>query len=119
MKQSAASTITYRPVFIPPLLLIVTFGLYGLVWFYKTSDELIRYNKQEGNPLAWLIMALIPLLNIFAVFFHAQAVEKFSKRDGREGIGATLIFLMWLFPPLALLFIQAEMNAVAGGKKGS
>ena len=64
-------------------------------------------------------MALIPLLNIFAVFFHAQAVEKFSKRDGREGIGATLIFLMWLFPPLALLFIQAELNAVAVGKKGS
>ena len=46
----------------------LTLGIYGLYWFYSTAEELIKTNKQEDNSLLWLLMALIPIVNLFAVW---------------------------------------------------
>ncbi len=110
MTEQDTPTIKHRNVILIFILFHVTLGIYGLYWFYATSSELIRYNRQEGNPLAWLIMALIPVLNVFAIWWQAQAVEQFSKHGGHEGYGATFIFVFWLAPPLAMMLIQAELN---------
>ena len=91
----------------------VTFGIYGLYWFYRTSDEMIRLTESDENPLAWLIMALIPVLNIIAIWYQAKAVERLSKQAGAAGFSATFIFVLWVIPPLAMLMIQAELNARA------
>ena len=95
------------------ILWVITFGTYGLYWFYSTSDELIRLTKREANPLGWLILALIPVVNLFVIWLHATAVEELSKQDGMAGIGAQFIFILWLIPPLAVLLIQAELNTRA------
>ena len=110
MTEQDTPTIKHRNVVAVFILFHVTLGIYGLYWLYATSSELMRYNRRDGNPLAWLIMALIPVLNVFAVWLHALEVEKFSKQDGNEGYGATFIFVLWLAPPLAMMFIQAELN---------
>ncbi len=110
MTEQNTATIKHRNVILIFILFHVTLGIYGLYWLYATSSELMAYNRRDGNPLAWLLMALIPVLNVFAIWFHAQEVEKFSKHGGHEGYGATFIFVLWLAPPLAMMFIQAELN---------
>ena len=95
------------------VLPVVTLGIYGLYWFYRTSDDLIRMTESDENPLAWLLMALIPVLNVFAIWNQAKAVERLSKQGGVAGFSAACIFLLWLMPPLAMLVIQAELNTKA------
>ena len=62
-------------VAIPPIL---TLGIYGLIWLDETSDELISHNKQHNNPLVWLLLALLPPLNVVAMWWYSEAVAKMS-----------------------------------------
>ena len=95
------------------VLPVATLGIYGLYWFYRTSDEMIRLTESDENPLAWLLMALIPVLNVVALWNQAKVVEQLSKQGGAAGFSATFIFVLWVIPPLAMLIIQAELNARA------
>ena len=101
-----------RNVIMVPILFIITFGIYGLYWFYQTADEMIRHNKQENeNPLVWLILALIPIVNLFAIWKHTQAVEQMSEKK----VSGVVLFLLWLiFSPAALIWTQSELNKRAG-----
>mgnify|MGYP001397975550 CR=1 FL=1 len=106
-----------RNVFIVPVLLVVTLGLYGLVWLYSTADELIRYNKQRDNPFLWLILALIPPLNVVAIWFHSQAVAQMSASETGKGINGILLFVLWFIPIpflVAMILSQMELNKRAG-----
>jgi len=97
-----------------PVLFIITFTIYGLYWFYQTADEMIRHNKQENeNPLVWLILALIPIVNLFAIWKHTQAVEQMSEKK----VSGVVLFLLWftlIFIPVALVWTQSELNKRAG-----
>ncbi len=95
------------------VLPVATLGIYGLYWFYRTSDDLIRLTESDENPLAWLLMALIPVLNVVAILNQAKAVERLSKQGGAAGFSSTFIFVLWVIPPLAMLMIQSELNARA------
>ena len=114
--DSHTAIFKHRNVVVVPILFIVTLGIYGLYWFYSTSSELMRYNRREGNPLAWMLIATLPVVNVFAIWWQAQEVEKLSKEEGDEGLGATFVFVLWLAPPLAMMFIQAELNTKSAGK---
>ena len=93
----------------------LTFGLYGLYWFYSTAEELITTNMQEDNSLLWLLMALIPIVNLFAIWKHAQAVGTMtSNMKGGNGINPKLLFFLWLaFHPVAMLWSQSQLNKLA------
>ncbi len=119
MMEQDTAIIKHRNVVVVPLLFIVTLGIYGLYWFYSTSSELMSYNRRDGNPLAWMLIAAMPVINVFAIWWHAQEVEKFSKQDGNEGMGATFVFVLWLAPPLAMMFIQGELNTRAVRARGA
>lgn len=101
-----------RNVIMVSILFIITLGIYGLYWFYQTASEMIRYNKQENeNPFVWLILALIPIVNLYAIWKHAQAVELMTQK-GTSGI---LLLILWIvFAPIALILIQLELNKRAG-----
>ena len=101
-----------RNVIMVPILFIITFGIYGLYWFYQTADEMIRHNKQANeNPLVWLILARFPSVKRLAVWKHTQAVEQMGEKNVRGGV----LFLLWLiFSPAALIWTQSELNKRAG-----
>ena len=77
------------------VLFFITFGIYGLFWLYSTSDELIRLTNKNASALLWLVLALIPILNIITLWNHSQAVAEVSKMEGREGggINGVLLFI--------------------------
>ena len=93
----------------------LTLGIYGLYWFYSTAEELIKTNKQEDNSLLWLLMALIPIVNLFAIWKHAQAVGTMtSNMKGENGINPILLFFLWLaVNPVAVLWTQSKLNKLA------
>ena len=105
--------VMHRNPLIVIVLLIITFGIYGLYWVYSTSDELIRLTNKNDSALLWLVLALIPILNIITLWYHSQAVAEVSRMEGREGsrINGVLLFVLWLiFWPIAIFISQQELN---------
>ncbi len=93
------------------ILFVITLGIYGLYWFYSTANELIQRNKQDENPFIWLIMALIPIVNLFAIWKHAQAVELMTEKR----VNGMVLFLLWVvIIPVAIIVTQMELNKLAG-----
>ena len=106
-----------RNVVMVPILWFITLGIYGLVWLYSTSDELIRYNKQNDNPFLWLVLALIPPLNIVTIWFHSQAVARMSAGETGKGINNIVLFIIWFVPIpflVGMVVSQMQLNKHAG-----
>ena len=98
-----------------PILFVITLGIYGLVWFYSTSAEVIRYNRQNDDPVLWLIFAVLPVLNIVAIWYHSQAIGRMRPRREGEGnsINGGLLFVLWLVPIpflVGMILSQLELN---------
>ena len=101
---------TRRNILMIPILFVITFGIYGLYWFYSTSNELIRYNKSDENSFVWLLFALIPIVNMIAVWKHSQAIKSMSENK----VNGVMLFAIWIIlPPVAMIWTQAEMNKLA------
>ena len=104
-----------RNVMVIVFLWMITLGLYGLVWLYSTSNELIRSNKQNDNPLGWTLLAMLPPLNVFVMWWHAQAVARMSD-DGRGyGINPTFLLILWfpwlpVVPTIGAIITQIHLN---------
>ncbi len=55
------SVIKYRNLFVQVLLMIVTFGLYGIYWFYQSAKEMKSLDpSSEAQPGLWTILLFIP-----------------------------------------------------------
>ncbi len=50
-----------RSPFLVFLLSLITFGIYGIVWYVKTKNEMNARGAQI--PTAWLL--IIPIVNIY------------------------------------------------------
>jgi hypothetical protein len=67
-----------RKVLVIILLSIITLGIYGLVWIYKTFEEMKTYSgKGVGGWIGVLLDLVIP-------FLMASEVGKLYAADGKE-----------------------------------
>ncbi len=77
------------------VLFVITFGIYGWYWAYKTCDELKRHTGDGiGGVIALVIQILIPAINGFII---PSEIGKMYKQDGREAPTSGWTGL-WLFP---------------------
>ena len=77
------------------LLMIVTFGIYGLFWFYKVHEEMKQHSGQGiGGPVALIISIVI---GIVTPFITSAEVGALYERAGqvKPVSGATAL---WYFP---------------------
>ena len=89
------------------LLFIVTFGIYGIYWFYVTSKEILDHKKMEGNPGLWTVLLFIPFGAIISYWKQSECVEAIT--DGRYN--RLLVFLAWfVFSPIVWFLTQSELN---------
>jgi hypothetical protein len=91
------------------ILSMITFGLYGLIWLFKTSEEM----KNRGVELPSIILVFIPIANFFYMWKFYEGVEKLSNGELK---GATL-FIFSLLGPLGLVAFwqtQTSFNKIAG-----
>ena len=100
--------IKYRSMGVQVLLMIVTFGLYGIYWFYQTASELKIVAKDEkATPTLWTILIFVP----FGIFYsHFKYVELYEK-VGTEKINRWILFILWFFFSPAIWFlVQKDLN---------
>jgi hypothetical protein len=82
------------------LLFIVTLGIYGLVWYYLTHDEMKRHSGEGlGGALA-LVLAFF--VGIVMPFLTSSEVGKLYERRGQQPPVSALTGL-WYFPGAIIL----------------
>jgi hypothetical protein len=94
----------------PLLLPFVTFGIYTLVWYVKTKNEMNQSNTQTQIPTAWLI--IVPFVNIWWLWRYAVGVEEFTK--GRMSTVAAFL-LTFLLTAIGGAIVQSKFNATING----
>ena len=105
-------------------LAIITFGIYGLVWYYKVNKELANIGQARGteecgtNPVTSILAVTLGALIIVPPFVSAY---KFCTRLSAgervtgtpPGMEAGLLFLLYIFlSPIAAYLAQSNMNKV-------
>ena len=91
----------YRNPRAPLLLPIVTFGIYGIVWYVKTKNEL---NAIAGHiPTAW--WWLVPFGAIYWLWRYSVSVETLTQRDR-----ATTFLLLIRTGPIGMAITQSAFN---------
>jgi hypothetical protein len=115
-------------------LSIITLGIYGLVWYYKTNKELAEIGKAHNtdelgtSPGTSLLAVTLGALVIVPAFLSAynfckrlQAAERLT--GAPEGMEPGLLFILYVFlSPVAAYIAQSNLNKVlqaqAGGGAG-
>lgn len=88
------------------MLFMFTFGIYPIVWYVKTKEEM---NAQGADiPTAWFL--IIPILNIIWLWKYCQGVERVT----RQSMSAGLTFALFVFlGPVGVVLAQINFNKVA------
>lgn len=86
----------------PLLLPIVTFGIYYLVWFVKTKNE-INLTAQSRIPTAWLL--IVPIASFWWLWKYAVGAEEATNK----GISRSAAF--WLLLLLSFIGMAIVQNA--------
>lgn len=114
---AAASTGTgkvgeLRSPLIVLLLSIVTLGIYGLYYYFKTFDEMKEYSGEGVGGVVGLLLSIF--CGIVTIFLLPAEVGNLYERDGREKpISAATGF--WVLLPLLggliwLWKVQGRLN---------
>ncbi len=95
-------------------LVIITFGIYAVYWFYKISVEMKAVgNDADASPGLWTVLLFIPIANIWADYKFSELFEKVSS----DHFNKWLLFVLWLvFSPAVWFIVQSEMNKKADQK---
>ena len=96
----------------PILLPMITLGIYTLVWFVKTKNEM---NETITNriPTAWLI--IVPIANIFWLVAYARGAKEFNGTDSTAGT----FWLLALLSVIGQAILQARFNRTIKGAVAS
>lgn len=96
----------------PLLLPFITFGIYSLVWYVKTKNEMNRAGAKI--PTAWLL--IVPIGNIVWIWKYAVGVEEFTNK----GMGRHAAFwLLFLLGFIGAAIVQNSFNYATGGSSSA
>jgi hypothetical protein len=95
---------TKRNPFVVFLLVLLTCGIYGIVWYVKTKGEMVKLGAEI--PTAWLL--IVPIANLYWLWKWSKGVEKVC---GFSGIGAFL--LCWFLGAIGMVIVQSQLNKAA------
>lgn len=90
------------------LLTVVTCGIWGGVWTYRTSEDLKKYNGDGlGGVLAVVIYILVSVVLMFTI---PNEIEKMYRREGRESPVNAIWGLWFLLPVIGNIvwYIQVQ-----------
>ena len=97
------------------LLLIFTFGIWNLIWIYRTTGYL---NAVEGepvrNPVTKLLLCMfVPFYSIYWTYKSAQRIDRLAKLQGISSECATLCLILAIFLPIiAPIIMQDKINGI-------
>jgi hypothetical protein len=84
-------------------LSIITLGIYAIVWFVKTKDEMNLRGAEI--PTAWLLV--IPIVQLYWIWKFAEGVGEVTKGEMSPGLA---FVLMLLLGNIGMAVIQSSLN---------
>jgi len=79
------------------LLMIVTCGIWGVFWTYRTNEDLKKYNGDGLGGVLGVVIYL--LLSVVLMFTIPNEIKNMYERDGRES-PVSAIWGLWFLLPL-------------------
>ena len=103
--------VKYRSMLVQVVIFIITFGIYGIYWYYQTACEMQSLaDDQAAQPGLWTSLLFIPFANLYSYYKHGELYEKISK----EHFNRWLSFLFWIvFSPVVWFLVQMDLNRIA------
>ena len=100
-----------RDLLVQVFLFIITFGIYGVYWFYQTTVEMANLERDaEVSPGLWTVLLFIPFANFYA---HYKYSELFEDVAG-DHLNKWILFILWIvFCPAVWFIVQTELNKKA------
>lgn len=92
-------------------LMIITFGIYSIYWFYKISEEMKYVGKDmQASPGLWTVLLFVPFAGLWSYYKFSELYEKVSSDHFNRWI---LWLLYVVFAPAVWFIVQTEMNKQA------
>ncbi len=97
------------------LLLLFTFGIWQLIWIYRTTEYLnIVEDEEPRNPTTKLLLCMfVPFYIIYWTYKSALRIDKLANAKGLSSDLATLCLILEIFisivPPILM---QDKINAI-------
>lgn len=101
------------------LLLLFTFGIYHLIWIYRTTALLnCVEDEPPRNPTNKMLLCLfVPFYLVYWVYVSAQRLDRLAAAKGVSSDLTALCLILAIFigiiPPILM---QEKINTIAGGK---
>lgn len=95
-----------RSPFLVFLLSLITFGIYGIVWYVKTKNEMNARGAQI--PTAWLL--IIPIVNIYWLWKYSEGVEVVTSKDMSNAVAFILLLLLGI---IGMAIVQSKFNSIS------
>jgi hypothetical protein len=104
-------SVKHRNMFVQVLLVIITFGIYGIYWFYSTANEMADVvDDDDASPGLWTVLLFVPIVHFYSWYKYSELFERTSK--GKIPFWVT--FLLWIFfMPAVWFIVQMELNRMA------
>lgn len=97
------------------VLCLLTFGIWYLIWIYRTTAYLNRApDSEEYSPASKLLLCMfVPFYIIFWLYKHGQRIDRLAKANNVDSDIATLSLIMGIFIPIvAVILMQDKINAI-------
>ena len=62
--------------------MIITLGIWGIFWVYRTSEDLKKYNRDGLGGVVGVLLAIF--LSVVLLFTIPNEIKNMYERDGRE-----------------------------------
>jgi hypothetical protein len=85
------------------ILTFVTLGIYSLIWFYKTKQEMVK--QGADIPTCWLWF--IPIADLYWCWKWSGGVEHVTRGKQQQAIAFLLVLLL---PIISMAIIQSWLN---------
>ncbi|GAA2416157.1 hypothetical protein GCM10010191_28190 [Actinomadura vinacea] len=97
---------------------IITFGIYPLVWFYKTHAELFAYDRRTGDAATNALLSVIfggITLGIWPLIVFVKMGDRIAQAQRAAGLQPScsggMGFLLGIFG-FGMLYYQLQLNKV-------
>lgn len=100
-------------------LAVITLGIYGLYWFYKVNEEILRYTKDDTISPSRSLLAVIPgfLLIVPPFIAYYNTANHVLEMEQRRGVASqispalvvVIALVIWFGMPA---YVQEHLNRV-------